>query len=62
MEIDPHDRMLNTYEYQTMTGAKGEKVFESHAETRAAAAAHRVFWHHGPLTNQLIVLAVTAYP
>jgi len=62
MELDPHDRRLHTYEYQTMKGAKGEKVFESHVETKAAAAAHRVFWHDGPLANHIIVLAVTAYP
>jgi len=59
MELDPHDRRLHTYEYQTM---KGEKVFESHVETKTAAAAHRVFWHYGPLANHIIVLAVTAYP
>jgi hypothetical protein len=62
MELDPRDRRLHTYEYQTMKGAKGEKVFESHVETKAAAAAHRVFWHYGPLANHFIVLAVTAYP
>jgi len=62
MELDPHDRRLHTYEYQTMKGAKGEKVFESHVETKAAAAAHRVFWQDGPLANHIIVLAVTAYP
>jgi hypothetical protein len=62
MEIDPHDRRLHTYEYQTMKGAKGEKVFESHVETKAAGAAHRVFWQYGSLTDHIIVLAVTAYP
>lgn len=62
MENDPHDRRLHTYEYQTLKGAKGEPVFESHVETRAAGAAHRVFWHHGPLRSHIIVLAVTAYP
>lgn len=62
MEIDPHDRRLHTYEYRTIKGAKGEKVFESHVETRATAAAHRVFWHQGPLPGYVIVLAVTAYP
>lgn len=62
MEIDPHDRRLHTYEYRTIKGAKGEKVFESHVETRASAAAHRVFWHHGPLADYIFVVAITAYP
>ncbi len=62
MEIDPHDRRLHTYEYQTLKGVKGEKVFESHAEARTSAAAHRIFWHYGPLKDHIIVLAVIAYP
>ena len=31
-------------------------------ETKATAAAHRVFWHHGPLADYIIVVAITAYP
>lgn len=31
-------------------------------ETKATAAAHRVFWHQGPLPDYLIVVAITAYP
>lgn len=62
METDPHDRRLHTYEHQIIAGANGEKVFESHVETKASAAAHRVFWHYGPLPDYIIVLAVTSYP
>jgi hypothetical protein len=62
MEIDPHDQRLHTYDYQTIKGAKGERVFESHVETRSSAAAHRIFWHYAPLKDHIIVLAITAYP
>ena len=62
MEIDPHDRRLHTYEYRTLKGAKGEKVFESHVETATPAAAHRVFWHDAPLKAHIVVLAIIAYP
>lgn len=60
MEHDPHASALHTYEYRSLLGANGEKVFESHVETEAAAD-HRVFWHHGPRDGHLIVLAVTAF-
>lgn len=61
LEHDPHDRRLHTHEYQTLQGAKGEKVFASHVDTKAAEA-HRVFWHGAPIANHLIVVAITSYP
>jgi hypothetical protein len=62
MEGDPHAPKLHTYEYRSLQGAKGEKVFESYVETKAVAAAHRVFWHYGPLEEYITILAITAYP
>jgi hypothetical protein len=62
LEADPHDPRLHTYEYRTLRGANGEKVFESYADTKAAGTAHRVFWQAGPMAGYLTVLAITPYP
>lgn len=59
MEGDPQAPGLHTYEYRSLKGAKGEKVFESYVETRTAA---RVFWCYGPREGYITILAVVAYP
>lgn len=62
LQIDPHHPKLDTHEFQSLKGARGEKVFASAVETKGDAAAHRVFWHYGPMTSHIIVLAITEYP
>lgn len=62
MERDPHAPELHTYEYRSLRGTKGEKVFESYVQPGTAAAEHRVFWHPGPLERYITIVAITAYP
>ena len=62
MEMNPHDARLHSHEYESLKGARGEHVFESYVETKTPAAAHRIFWHAGPLERQITVLAITPYP
>ncbi len=62
MEVNPHDPLLHSHEYESLKGARGERVFESHVETRAPGAAHRIFWQEGPLRKQITVLAIVPYP
>ena len=50
METNLRHPNLNTHEYKSLKGAKGEKVFEAYAESRTPAA-YRVFWHYGPGKN-----------
>ncbi|MGB0059930.1 hypothetical protein [Candidatus Binatus sp.] len=44
-----------------MIGQHGEKVFEAYAENNTPAA-FRVFWHYGPGTGQMTIVAITAHP
>lgn len=62
LEHDPHAAAVHTYEYRSLRGANGEKVYESYVEPPTTAAAHRVFWHHGPKDGYLTILAVTGAP
>ena len=61
METNLRHPSLNTHEYKSLKGAKGEKVFEAYAESRTPAA-YRVFWHYGPGKNEITVLAITPHP
>ncbi len=44
-----------------MSGAAGEKVFESYAE-QDTPAAYRIFWRYGPDKGQITILAITRHP
>lgn len=61
METNLRHPSLNTHEYKSLKGARGEKVFEAYAESRTPAA-YRVFWHYGPGKNEITVLAITPHP
>jgi hypothetical protein len=47
LEIDPHHPSLRTHEFTSLSGAKGEKVFEAYAQNNTPGA-YRIFWHYGP--------------
>jgi hypothetical protein len=68
LEIDPHHPSLNTYEFTSLTGANGEKVFEAYAQNNTPGA-FRIFWHYGPdETNGkkripvITIVAITPHP
>jgi len=61
METNLRHPSLNTHEYKSLKGARGEKVFEAYAESRTPAA-YRVFWHYGPGKDVITVLAITPHP
>jgi hypothetical protein len=58
---DPRHPSLQTHEYSSLSGPKGEKVFEAYAEQNPPAA-YRVFWYYGPQCNQITILAITSHP
>ncbi len=58
---NPRHPGLHTHEFTTLSGPKGEKVFEAYAEQRTAAA-YRVFWYYGPKENQITVVTITPHP
>jgi len=61
METNLRHPSLNTHEYKSLKGGRGEKVFEAYAESRTPAA-YRVFWHYGPGKDEITVLAITPHP
>jgi mRNA-degrading endonuclease RelE of RelBE toxin-antitoxin system len=61
METNLRHPSLKTHEYHSLSGAKGEKVFEAYAENKTPAA-FRVFWHYGPGQGVITVVAITPHP
>jgi len=58
---NPRHPGLQTHEFTSLKGPKGEKVFESYAEQNTPAA-YRVFWFYGPERNQITIIAITPHP
>jgi hypothetical protein len=58
---NPRHKSLKTHEFTSLTGPKGEKIFEAYAE-QSTPAAYRIFWYYGPGRNQMTILAITPHP
>ena len=58
---NPRHKSLKTHEFTSLTGPKGEKIFEAYAE-QSTPAADRIFWYYGPGRNQMTILAITPHP
>lgn len=58
---NPRHPGLQTHEFTSLKGPKGEKVFEAYAQQNTPAA-YRVFWHYGPGRSELTVFAFTSHP
>jgi len=58
---NPRHKSLRTHEFTSLTGPRGEKIFEAYAE-QSTPAAYRVFWHYGPERNQITIIAITPHP
>lgn len=61
LAANPRHPGLNTHKYNSLTGARGEEVFEAYAENKTPGA-YRVFWHYGPNKGQITLVAVTPHP
>ncbi len=58
---NPRHPGLQTHQFSSLSGPKGEKVFEAYAE-QSTAAAYRVFWYYGPEKDEITILAITPHP
>ena len=58
---NPSHPGLQTHEFTSLKGPKGEKVFEAYAE-QATPAAYRIFWYYGPKANQITIISITPHP
>jgi hypothetical protein len=61
LDSNPRHNSLQTHEFFSLKGPRGEKVFESYAEQNTPAA-YRVFWYFGPSKDQITVIAITRHP
>ena len=58
---DPRHKSLQTHEYESLKGPKGEKVFEAYAEQNTPVA-YRIFWYYGPNRGKITIVAITPHP
>jgi hypothetical protein len=61
METNLRHPSLNTHEFTSLKGPKGEKVFEAYVQQKAPAA-YRIFWYYGPDRKQITIVAITPHP
>lgn len=52
---------LKTHPFDSLSGPRGEKVFEAYAQNRTPGA-WRIFFYYGPEARELTVLAITPHP
>ena len=52
---------LNTHEYYSLKGPRGEKVFETYAQQKTAGA-YRIFWYYGPGKGAISIVAILPHP
>ncbi len=58
---NPRHKSLKTHEFTSLTGPRGEKIFEAYAE-QSTPAAYRIFWYYGPDKNKITIIAITLHP
>lgn len=61
LEQNPRHPSLQTHEYHSMKGMNGEKVWEAYAQNKTPGA-WRIFFHYGPGSNTITVIAITPHP
>jgi len=61
LSTNPRPPGLQTHEFTSLKGPKGEKVFEAYAE-QSTPAAYRIFWYYGTSPNQITIVAITPHP
>lgn len=61
LSSNPRHKSLQTHEFSSLKGPKGEKIFEAYAE-QSTPAAYRIFWYYGPGKDQITIIAITPHP
>jgi hypothetical protein len=58
METNLRHLSLNTHEFTTLKGPKGEKIFEAYIQQKTPAA-YPIFWYYGTDRKQITIVAIT---
>jgi hypothetical protein len=68
LATNPRHPSLKTHKFQSVSGPRGEEVFEAYVQNRTSGA-YRVFFHYGPDRIEkgkrvpvLTILAITPHP
>lgn len=61
LETNPKHPSLETHEYSSLKGLKGEKVWEACVENNVSSA-WRIFWHYGPGQGVITIVSITPHP
>ena len=61
LETNPRHAGLGTHKYASLSGPRGEDVFEAYAENKTPAA-YRIFWFYGPDKKEITIIAITLHP
>lgn len=61
MEANLRHPSLNTHEFTSLKGPRGEKVFEAYAQQNTPGA-YRIFWYYGPGKNVISIIAIVPHP
>lgn len=61
LEQDPKYPGLQSHPYTSMSGANGEKIWDSYVENRTPQA-WRIFGHYGPGEGTITVVLITPHP
>ena len=61
LETNPRHPGLGTHKYASLSGPRGEDVFEAYAENKTPAA-YRIFWFYGPEKKEITIIAITPHP
>ena len=61
IQQNPRYPGLNSHKYVSLSGERGEDVWESYVENQTPGA-WRVFWHYGPSENEITILTIGPHP
>ena len=61
LQHNPRHPSLQTHEFYSLRGPKGEKVFEAYAEQNTPAA-YRIFFYYGPKRGVIAIASIERHP
>ena len=61
LETNLRHPSLQTHEFTSLRGPRGEKVLEAYVQQRTPGA-YRVFWYYGPVRNQISIVSIIPHP
>lgn len=61
LQYNPRHPSLQTHEFRSLRGQKGEKAFEAYAEQNTPAA-YRILFHYGPKRGIISIISIERHP